>query len=132
MKAAHLQHRRSDERPYEGCQVQVAPEGTAGLRLASGKQLDLVILDVMLLNLSGLDVCKQRRNNGSDLTIIMLTAFGQEIDKGLGLHIGADDFTREPQATPWLRHTLPSERVSLKMDAQVLGVCCRSPACLLR
>ncbi len=50
----------------------------------------------MLLNLSGLDVCKQRRNNGSDLTIIMLTAFGQEIDKGLGLHIGADNYLTKP------------------------------------
>ena len=81
---------------YEGYQVQVARDGTEGLRLASGKELDLIILDVMLPNLSGLDVCKQLRNNGSDLPIIMLTARGQEIDKVLGLKIGADDYVTKP------------------------------------
>jgi DNA-binding response OmpR family regulator len=81
---------------YEGYQVQVARDGTEGLRLASGKELDLIILDVMLPNLSGLDVCKQLRNSGSDLPIIMLTARGQEIDKVLGLKIGADDYVTKP------------------------------------
>jgi two-component system, OmpR family, alkaline phosphatase synthesis response regulator PhoP len=81
---------------YEGYSVQVARDGTEGLKLASAKKLDLIVLDVMLPNLSGLDVCKQLRSQGNTLPIIMLTARGQEIDKVLGLKIGADDYVTKP------------------------------------
>jgi DNA-binding response OmpR family regulator len=81
---------------YEGYSVQVARDGTEGLRLACAKKLDLIVLDVMLPNLSGLDVCKQLRGQGNTLPIIMLTARGQEIDKVLGLKIGADDYVTKP------------------------------------
>jgi two-component system alkaline phosphatase synthesis response regulator PhoP len=81
---------------YEGYRVQVARDGTEGLRLASAKKLDLIVLDVMLPNLSGLDVCKQLRTQGNTLPVIMLTARGQEIDKVLGLKIGADDYVTKP------------------------------------
>ena len=66
------------------------------MRLACAKNLDLIVLDVMLPNLSGLDVCKQLRRQGNTLPIIMLTARGQEIDKVLGLKIGADDYVTKP------------------------------------
>jgi DNA-binding response OmpR family regulator len=81
---------------YEGYNIRVAKDGTEGLRLASCKELDLIILDLMLPNLSGLDVCKQLRSDGNQLPIIMLTARGQEIDKVLGLKIGADDYVTKP------------------------------------
>ena len=81
---------------YEGYSVQVARDGAVGLKMASEKELDLIILDVMLPRMSGFDVCKQLRSEGRDTPIIMLTARGQEIDKVVGLKIGADDYVTKP------------------------------------
>jgi DNA-binding response OmpR family regulator len=81
---------------YEGYQVQVARDGAVGLQMASEKELDLIILDVMLPKLSGFDLCKQLRGAGNPTPIIMLTARGQEIDKVVGLKIGADDYVTKP------------------------------------
>ncbi len=81
---------------YEGYEVKMASDGATGLRLATEGSHDLVILDVMLPKLSGLDVCKRVRRNGSRVPIIMLTARGQEIDKVLGLKVGADDYITKP------------------------------------
>jgi DNA-binding response OmpR family regulator len=81
---------------YEGYSVQVARDGATGLRMAEEKRHDLLILDVMLPRLSGLDVCRQLRGAGNDTPIIMLTARGQEIDKVLGLKTGADDYVTKP------------------------------------
>ena len=77
---------------YEGYQVSVAKDGAAGLSAATEDNWDIVILDVMLPKMSGLDVCKQLRNDGNQVPIILLTARGQEIDKVLGLKLGADDY----------------------------------------
>jgi DNA-binding response OmpR family regulator len=81
---------------YEGYAVHVARDGAAGLRMAEERGHDLVILDVMLPRMSGLDVCRQLRSAGNDTPIIMLTARGQEIDKVLGLKTGADDYVTKP------------------------------------
>jgi DNA-binding response OmpR family regulator len=81
---------------YEGYSVTVARDGEAGLTLAKTTSPDLIILDVMLPRKSGLDVCKQLRGEGNDVPIIMLTARGQEIDKVLGLKLGADDYVTKP------------------------------------
>src|SRR5437764_12084784 len=81
---------------YEGYGVQVARDGATGLQLAKERGHDLVILDVMLPRMSGLDVCRQLRSAGNDTPIIMLTARGQEIDKVLGLKTGADDYVTKP------------------------------------
>ena len=81
---------------YEGYEVAVAREGLSGLHAAEHAALDLVILDVMLPKMSGLDVCKRLRGNGNNVPIIMLTARGQEIDKVLGLRLGADDYVTKP------------------------------------
>jgi two-component system alkaline phosphatase synthesis response regulator PhoP len=81
---------------YEGYDVSVAADGATGLRLAEEGEQDLVILDVMLPKMSGLDVCKRIRRNGSKVPVIMLTARGQEIDKVLGLKTGADDYITKP------------------------------------
>lgn len=81
---------------YEGYSVLVARDGGAGLELASEEKADLIILDVMLPKMSGLDICKQLRASGNNVPIIMLTARGQEIDKVLGLKTGADDYVTKP------------------------------------
>jgi DNA-binding response OmpR family regulator len=81
---------------YEGHQVTVARDGANALSLAGDREFDLVILDVMLPKLSGLDVCKQLRSAGNNVPVIMLTARGQEIDKVVGLKTGADDYVTKP------------------------------------
>ncbi|MCP3981325.1 MAG: response regulator transcription factor [bacterium] len=81
---------------YEGYEVRMAGDGEAGLRMATEGQHDLIILDVMLPKMSGLDVCKKIRREGSRVPVIMLTARGQEIDKVMGLKTGADDYVTKP------------------------------------
>ena len=81
---------------FENYNVEMAAEGEEGLRLATRGDHDLMILDVMLPKKSGLDICKELRRNGSSTPIIMLTARGQEIDKIVGLKLGADDYVTKP------------------------------------
>jgi two-component system, OmpR family, alkaline phosphatase synthesis response regulator PhoP len=81
---------------YEGYRVTVAADGETGLRLAETTQPDLLLLDVMLPKMSGFDVCKALRDRGNRVPIIMLTARGQEIDKVMGLRLGADDYISKP------------------------------------
>jgi DNA-binding response OmpR family regulator len=81
---------------FEGYDVELARDGEAGLKAARAVAPDVVVLDVMLPKMSGLDVCKSLRSEGSALPIIMLTARGQEIDKVLGLKLGADDYLTKP------------------------------------
>jgi DNA-binding response OmpR family regulator len=81
---------------YEGYAVTVAKDGEAGLHCATTAAPDLILLDVMLPKMTGLDVCKRLRTGGSAVPIIMLTARGQEIDKVLGLRQGADDYVTKP------------------------------------
>lgn len=81
---------------FEGYAVMVATNGRAGVRMAAEEQPSLVLLDVMLPEMSGLDVCKQIRSSSNNVPIIMLTARGQEVDKVLGLKLGADDYVTKP------------------------------------
>ena len=81
---------------FEGYDVRVAPDGAAGLKLAGEHDHDLIILDVMLPKLDGIDVCRRIRRDGSKVPVIMLTARGQEIDKVVGLKTGADDYVTKP------------------------------------
>lgn len=85
-----------DNCEYEGHEVSVARDGEEGLRRALEERPDLIILDVMLPKLGGLDVCRRLRAGGSVVPVIMLTARGQEIDKVLGLELGADDYVTKP------------------------------------
>ena len=84
-----------DNFEYEGYQVVAAKDGEEGLRRATSEKPDLVILDVMLPKMSGLEVCKKLRAR-SRVPILMLTARGQEIDKVAGLETGADDYVTKP------------------------------------
>jgi DNA-binding response OmpR family regulator len=85
-----------DNFEFEGYEVATASDGAAGLERARSVKPDLVILDIMLPTLSGLEVCKTLRGEGFDSPIIMLTARGQEIDKVVGLELGADDYVTKP------------------------------------
>ena len=80
----------------EGYEVGVVADGVAAVESIGRESPDIVILDVMLPKMSGLDICKRIRREGSRVPIIMLTARGQEIDKVLGLKIGADDYVTKP------------------------------------
>src|SRR5205085_11928597 len=85
-----------DNFEYEGYDVVSAGDGVAGLERALADDPDLVVLDVMMPRLSGLDVCKQLKAKRPSLPIIMLTARGQEVDKVVGLELGADDYVTKP------------------------------------
>jgi two-component system alkaline phosphatase synthesis response regulator PhoP len=85
-----------DNFEYEGYDVISAGDGVQGLERALVEQPDLVVLDVMMPRMSGLDVCKQLKAKRPSLPIIMLTARGQEIDKVVGLELGADDYVTKP------------------------------------
>ena len=85
-----------DNFEFEGYEVVTAADGLVGLERARSQKPDLIILDIMLPRLSGLEVCKILRSEGHDLPIIMLTARGQEIDKVVGLELGADDYVTKP------------------------------------
>ena len=85
-----------DNFQFEGYQVLVANDGEAGIECAIENKPDLVILDLMLPKLSGLDVCRRLRSRGFSQPILMLTARGQEIDKVVGLEVGADDYITKP------------------------------------
>lgn len=81
---------------YEKFNVSLAKDGEQALKLANRLTPDLIILDVMLPRMSGLDVCKRLRGERNAVPIIMLTARGQEIDKVVGLKAGADDYVTKP------------------------------------
>ncbi len=85
-----------DNFEFEGFSVDTAEDGAKGLEMIANNKYDLVLLDVMLPKMSGFDVCKTIRMNKNNIPIIMLTAKGEEIDKVLGLEIGADDYITKP------------------------------------
>jgi two-component system response regulator MprA len=80
---------------YEGYQILVAEDGESGLQTAEEEEPDLVILDIMLPGMDGLEVCRQLRNEG-DTPILMLTAKDQTSDRVTGLDMGADDYMVKP------------------------------------
>lgn len=86
----------------EGYKVLKATHGEAGVNLAIKENPHLIILDVMLPGMSGLDVCRELREKGIDTPIIMLTAKSEEIDRVVGLEIGADDYVTKPFSLPEL------------------------------
>lgn len=85
-----------DNFEYEGYEVITAMDGREGLERALADSPDLVVLDVMMPKMSGLDVCKQLKAKRPSIPIIMLTARGQEVDKVVGLELGADDYVTKP------------------------------------
>ena len=85
-----------DNLEIEGYTIDVAGDGEAGLELFTSEKYDLAILDVMMPKLSGFDLLKKAREQGIATPVIMLTAKGEEIDRVLGLELGADDYVTKP------------------------------------
>jgi two-component system alkaline phosphatase synthesis response regulator PhoP len=86
----------SDRLESEGFAVDCAGDGLEGYKKATGGAFDLIILDVMLPRRNGFDVCRDIRQAGVNIPVLMLTARGQTVDKVLGLKIGADDYVTKP------------------------------------
>jgi two-component system alkaline phosphatase synthesis response regulator PhoP len=105
-----------------GYQVTVADNGRDGLALAREKQPDVVVLDVMMPQMDGWDVCRALRQD-STVPILMLTALGDEVDRILGLELGADDYLTKPFSTRELIARLKAllRRVELDRRQQTAG-----------
>jgi two-component system alkaline phosphatase synthesis response regulator PhoP len=85
-----------DNLRIEGYQVSSATDGLKGFLMAKEQPVDLIILDIMLPKMNGFEVCKKLRQAGITTPILILTAKSQEVDKVLGLEIGADDYVTKP------------------------------------
>jgi DNA-binding response OmpR family regulator len=109
-----------DNFEYEGYEVMTAHDGVEGLDRALATSPDLIVLDVMMPRMSGLDVCRKLKSKRPSIPIIMLTARGQEVDKVVGLELGADDYVTKPfsirellarvKAVLRRSHTLPQDK----------------------
>jgi len=86
----------------EGYEVRVAVDGEQALAASRDTSLDLIVLDVMLPGLSGLEVLRVVRSEGIDTPVIVLSAKGDEIDRVVGLKVGADDYVPKPFSRPEL------------------------------
>jgi len=92
----------SDLLTSEGYNVESAGDGNAGLARALAEKFDLIVLDVMLPGKNGFDVCRELRQQGKDVAILMLTARTQLTDRVVGLKLGADDYLTKPFEPPEL------------------------------
>lgn len=86
----------TDNLQFEGYTVDIAEDGEIGLKMILEGRYDLVILDVMMPKMSGFDICRTVRSRNIQVPIVLLTAKGEEIDKVLGLELGADDYITKP------------------------------------
>jgi two-component system, OmpR family, alkaline phosphatase synthesis response regulator PhoP len=102
-----------------GFEVTVASDGEAGLALAKSESFDLLVLDLMLPKMDGLDVCKQLRQQKKMTPILMLTAKDDEFDKVLGLELGADDYMTKPFSP---REVVARVRAILRRSAHLTAV----------
>ena len=80
----------------EGYEVKIAHDGASGLKLARHYSLDLIILDLTLPKIDGIDVLSKLRDGGHNVPVLVLTARGDEADKVRGLKLGADDYVTKP------------------------------------
>lgn len=115
----HIRMGLEDDLTFEGFEVMSASDGESGLTLAQKDRYDCIILDVVLPGCDGFEVCRQLRQSGNKTPVIMLTARDQEIDKVLGLEIGADDYVTKPfsprellaRIKALLRRSMPDQKI---------------------
>ena len=86
----------ADSFSHAGYRVLTAADGEKGLQEALDSRPDLIVLDLMLPKVNGYEICRQVRQAGLDMPILMLTAKSEESDVVLGLHLGADDYVTKP------------------------------------
>jgi DNA-binding response OmpR family regulator len=106
-----------DNLKLEGYVIESARDGEKGLSMVKSGKYDLIILDIMLPRMDGFEVCKQLRQDRIFTPILMLTAKSQEIDKVLGLELGADDYVTKPFSP---RELLARVKALLRRSKQVL------------
>ncbi len=104
------------ELKHEGYEVEIASDGRVGLEKALKDTIDLIVLDIMLPGLSGIEVCRRIRLEGNQVPIIMLTAKDDVTDKVAGLDMGADDYMTKPFA---IEELLARIRVALNRHKKV-------------
>jgi len=80
----------------DGCQVRLVGDGLAALAAVDRETPDIVILDLMMPGIDGLEVCRRLRRRSPELPVVMLTALGEESDRVMGLEVGADDYVTKP------------------------------------
>ena len=114
----HLVSGLRDALEHNGFSVLVAADGEAGIELALNGHADLILLDVMLPKLDGIQVCRELRQRGIRTPIIMLTAKSQEGDKVVGLDTGADDYVTKPFS---VKELLARVRAHLRRSADHNG-----------
>ena len=105
-----------DNLEFEGYEIDTAEDGKTGLQKIIDGNYSLILLDVMMPQMSGFDVCKTARTKGIKTPIILLTAKGEEIDKVLGLELGADDYITKPFS---LREVLARIKAVLRRTSDI-------------
>ena len=108
-----------DNLEFEGYTIFTAMEGKEGLRISLEESFDLVLLDLMLPGINGYEICKRVKKEKPLLPIFMITARGTEMDKVIGLDMGADDYLTKPFSMPEL---LARIRALVRRTAQSLPV----------
>jgi two-component system, OmpR family, alkaline phosphatase synthesis response regulator PhoP len=106
-----------DEFESEGFNVKVADDGLTGLEMTRQNPPDIIILDLMLPYMNGYEICKKLRQERNEVPIIMLTVKDQEVDKVLGLELGADDYVTKPFS---LRELLARVNALLRRSAETI------------
>ena len=114
----------------EGYKVIFALDGEEGLNLALTKAPDLILLDVMLPRMDGYDVCRRIREK-SNVPILMLTARGEELDKVLGLEMGADDYITKPFGVRELMARVKANLRRTEPNVENASVICFGEFCIL-
>ena len=92
-----------------GCTSDIAADGSKAMRLFEKNDYDLIILDIMLPVMDGIEVCKKIREQGKYIPIMMLTSKTSEIDRVVGLEVGADDYISKPFSIPELLARIKSQ-----------------------
>jgi len=103
-----------DELAFEGFEVHSATDGPEAIERARELRPDVLLLDLMLPGLNGFEICRRLRSEMSEMWIIMLTVRGQEVDRVMGLELGADDYVTKPFS---LRELVARVKVGLRRQA---------------
>ncbi|GAA2501574.1 response regulator transcription factor [Winogradskya humida] len=113
----------------DGCRVRLVSDGDSALAAVAAEQPDLVVLDLMMPGLDGLEVCRRLRGGLPHLPVIMLTALGEEADRVIGLEVGADDYVTKPfsprelvlRIRSVLRRTAPPTEQTILRDGDLVA-----------
>jgi DNA-binding response OmpR family regulator len=113
----------------DGFEVGLAADGLAALAAVQAEPPDLVVLDLMLGGIDGLEVCRRLRRDRPDLPVVMLTALGEEADRVIGLEVGADDYVTKPfsprelvlRVRSVLRRSAPPRRDGILRDGDLVA-----------